>query len=61
MSGSASTPTVASNESGKLSANASSKKRAKNRKQGLQALLQQSSSSRPQVGLGLSLADFMQH
>ncbi|KAI3323851.1 hypothetical protein HD806DRAFT_76241 [Xylariaceae sp. AK1471] len=54
-------PIIASNESGKLSANASSKKRAKNRKQGLQALLQQSSSSKPQAGLGLSLADFMQH
>ncbi|KAI0869300.1 hypothetical protein GGS24DRAFT_166985 [Hypoxylon argillaceum] len=45
----------------KTSANASSKKRAKNRKQGLQALLQQSSNSKPQVGLGLSLADFMQN
>ncbi|CAJ2511321.1 Uu.00g069460.m01.CDS01 [Anthostomella pinea] len=41
------------------SANASSKKRAKNRKQGLQALLQQSSNAKPSVGLGLSLADFM--
>ncbi|KAK8076955.1 RNAse P Rpr2/Rpp21/SNM1 subunit domain-containing protein [Apiospora saccharicola] len=42
------------------SANASSKKRAKNRKQGLQALLQsQASSSAPKVGLGLSLSDFM--
>ncbi|KAI1506344.1 hypothetical protein F5X99DRAFT_236 [Biscogniauxia marginata] len=41
------------------SANASSKKRAKSRKQGLQALLQQSASSKPQVGFGLSLADFM--
>ncbi|KAI1076465.1 hypothetical protein F5B20DRAFT_326443 [Whalleya microplaca] len=42
-------------------ANASSKKRAKSRKQGLQALLQQSqaSSSKPQMGLGLSLSDFM--
>ncbi|KAI0010514.1 hypothetical protein F4779DRAFT_616482 [Xylariaceae sp. FL0662B] len=42
-------------------ANASSKKRAKSRKQGLQALLQQSqsSSSKPQTGLGLSLSDFM--
>ncbi|KAI0968065.1 hypothetical protein F4678DRAFT_232692 [Xylaria arbuscula] len=47
-------------ESTKASANASSKKRAKNRKQGLQALLQQSSSSKSQSGLGLSLADFMQ-
>lgn len=42
------------------SANASSKKRAKNRKQGLQALLQsQASTAAPKVGLGLSLADFM--
>ncbi|KAI2632162.1 hypothetical protein GGR54DRAFT_21335 [Hypoxylon sp. NC1633] len=45
----------------KVSANASSKKRAKGRKQGLQALLQQaqSSASKPQNGLGLSLSDFM--
>ncbi|KAI2632465.1 hypothetical protein GGS26DRAFT_77610 [Hypomontagnella submonticulosa] len=45
----------------KVSANASSKKRAKSRKQGLQALLQQaqSSTSKPQSGLGLSLSDFM--
>ncbi|KAI1799177.1 hypothetical protein F4811DRAFT_125572 [Daldinia bambusicola] len=45
----------------KASANASSKKRAKSRKQGLQALLQQaqSSASKPQSGLGLSLSDFM--
>ncbi|KAJ1338696.1 RNAse P Rpr2/Rpp21/SNM1 subunit domain-containing protein [Microdochium nivale] len=41
------------------SINASSKKRAKSRKQGLQALLQQSRSSAPQTGSGLSLADFM--
>lgn len=44
----------------KLSANASSKKRAKNRKAGLQALLDQkkgTSSSGP--GLGLSFSDFM--
>ncbi|KAI1780897.1 hypothetical protein F4818DRAFT_19937 [Hypoxylon cercidicola] len=47
-------------DSGKVSANASSKKRAKNRKQGLQALLQQAqSASKPQSGLGLSLSDFM--
>ncbi|KAI1275924.1 hypothetical protein F5Y07DRAFT_162095 [Xylaria sp. FL0933] len=45
----------------RVSANASSKKRAKNRKQGLQALLQQSSSSKSQSGLGLSLSDFMQN
>ncbi|KAI0018222.1 hypothetical protein F4780DRAFT_531039 [Xylariomycetidae sp. FL0641] len=43
----------------KPSANANSKKRAKNRKQGLQALLQQSTKAKPQGGLGLSLADFM--
>ncbi|OTA95153.1 hypothetical protein M434DRAFT_29189 [Hypoxylon sp. CO27-5] len=43
----------------KVSANVSSKKRAKSRKQGLQALLQQAQSSKPQNGLGLSLNDFM--
>ncbi|KAI1372225.1 hypothetical protein F4677DRAFT_268375 [Hypoxylon crocopeplum] len=44
----------------KVTANASSKKRAKSRKQGLQALLQQAqSASKPQNGLGLSLSDFM--
>ncbi len=41
----------------KATSNASSKKRAKSRKAGLQALLNQPSTSRP--GLGLSLADFM--
>ncbi len=41
----------------KATSNASSKKRAKSRKAGLQALLDQSSASRP--GPGLSLADFM--
>lgn len=43
------------------SANASSKKRAKNRKAGLQALLSQSQpgSSGAKPGLGLSLSDFM--
>ncbi|KAI0096850.1 hypothetical protein F4776DRAFT_658586 [Hypoxylon sp. NC0597] len=46
-------------EPAKVSANASSKKRAKSRKQGLQALLQQAQSSKPQNGLGLSLNDFM--
>lgn len=48
-------------EPAKLSANASSKKRAKNRKAGLQALLDQRSgqSSSPSSGLGLSLSDFM--
>lgn len=46
-------------EPSKLSANASSKKRAKNRKQGLQALLQQNQSTTTKSGLGLSLADFM--
>ncbi|KAI0403433.1 hypothetical protein F4802DRAFT_289208 [Xylaria palmicola] len=50
---------ASSGEAPKVSANASSKKRAKNRKQGLQALLQQSASSKSQAGLGLSLADFM--
>ncbi|KAL2265505.1 hypothetical protein VTJ83DRAFT_6605 [Remersonia thermophila] len=39
------------------SSSAGSKKRAKSRKAGLQALLSQSGSSRP--GLGLSLADFL--
>ncbi|KAI1184935.1 hypothetical protein F5B17DRAFT_57805 [Nemania serpens] len=58
-SGSAGAPRAAASSS--MSANASSKKRAKNRKQGLQALLQQSTSSKPQAGLGLSLADFMQN
>lgn len=46
-------------ESSKVSLNANSKKRAKNRKQGLLALLQQSQASTPKTGLGLSLADFM--
>lgn len=55
--GSSSAPRTAAS----MSANANSKKRAKNRKQGLQALLQQSASSKPQTGLGLSLADFMQN
>jgi RNase P subunit RPR2 len=43
------------------SANANSKKRAKNRKAGLQALLSQSQagSSSARSGLGLSLSDFM--
>ena len=42
------------------SANASSKKRAKNRKAGLQALLSQAGgSSGAKSGLGLSLSDFM--
>jgi hypothetical protein len=45
----------------KSSANASSKKRAKSRKAGLQALLNQSNAARNTgPGLGLSLADFMQ-
>ncbi|KAI0860216.1 hypothetical protein F4860DRAFT_223865 [Xylaria cubensis] len=53
---------ASSGEPARISANASSKKRAKNRKQGLQALLQQqSSNSKSQAGLGLSLADFMQN
>jgi hypothetical protein len=43
------------------SASASSKKRAKNRKAGLQALLNQSQAGRSSTtsGLGLSLSDFM--
>ncbi|KAH8157226.1 hypothetical protein CIB48_g11022 [Xylaria polymorpha] len=64
ISRSAMAPNVvaSSSEPAKISANASSKKRAKNRKQGLQALLQQqSSNSKSQAGLGLSLADFMQN
>ncbi|KAL2169309.1 hypothetical protein VTG60DRAFT_6243 [Thermothelomyces hinnuleus] len=45
----------------KTASNASSKKRAKSRKAGLQALLDQSSASRnSKPGLGLSLADFLQ-
>jgi hypothetical protein len=45
----------------RLSANASSKKRAKNRKAGLQALLDQTSRQGPGAssGLGLSFSDFM--
>ncbi|KAK2606939.1 hypothetical protein N8I77_005658 [Diaporthe amygdali] len=54
-------PSAAAAEPAKLSANASSKKRAKNRKAGLQALLDQRSgqSSSASSGLGLSLSDFM--
>lgn len=50
-----------STEPARLSANASSKKRAKNRKAGLQALLDQRSGqgSSASSGLGLSLSDFM--
>ncbi|KAL2149425.1 hypothetical protein VTH82DRAFT_8076 [Thermothelomyces myriococcoides] len=45
----------------KTASNASSKKRAKTRKAGLQALLEQSGASRnTKPGLGLSLADFLQ-
>ncbi|OTB01013.1 hypothetical protein M426DRAFT_26001 [Hypoxylon sp. CI-4A] len=55
-----SVPSTILPEPTKVSANASSKKRAKSRKQGLQALLQQAqSSSKTQSGLGLSLSDFM--
>ncbi|KKY36497.1 putative rnase p rpr2 rpp21 snm1 subunit domain-containing protein [Diaporthe ampelina] len=52
---------AATTEPARLSANASSKKRAKNRKAGLQALLDQRSgqSSGASSGLGLSLSDFM--
>ncbi|CAN8104438.1 unnamed protein product [Discula destructiva] len=42
------------------SASASSKKRAKNRKAGLQALLDQKQGSASSSGFGLSLSDFMQ-
>lgn len=54
-------PAAAPTEPARLSANASSKKRAKNRKAGLQALLDQRSGqgSSPSSGLGLSLSDFM--
>jgi hypothetical protein len=56
---SASTSTEATSH--KASSNASSKKRAKSRKAGLQALLDQSNASRnSRPGLGLSLADFME-
>jgi len=44
----------------KSTANGNSKKRAKSRKAGLQALLEQSSASRSGLGLGLSLSSFMQ-
>ncbi|KAK0651451.1 hypothetical protein B0T16DRAFT_79715 [Cercophora newfieldiana] len=64
LSGAASTQTRISQEepSQKGNANASSKKRAKSRKAGLQALLEQSNASKGSnmgLGLGLSLADFM--
>lgn len=51
--------TASAPEPPKVSTNASSKKRAKSRKQGLQALLEQTSSAKAGTGLGLSLADFM--
>jgi hypothetical protein len=44
----------------KSTASGNSKKRAKSRKAGLQALLEQSSASRGGLGLGLSLSSFMQ-
>ncbi|KAL2260771.1 hypothetical protein VTK26DRAFT_5125 [Humicola hyalothermophila] len=60
--GSSLTQTIAAGEptsqQPKASANASSKRRAKSRKAGLQALLSQSGTPKP--GLGLSLADFME-
>lgn len=59
----ASTPSTTASEVApqKTTSNASSKKRAKSRKAGLQALLTQSSASRgSQTGFGLSLSDFMQ-
>lgn len=43
----------------KSTASGNSKKRAKSRKAGLQALLEQSSASRSGLGLGLSLSSFM--
>jgi hypothetical protein len=52
--------TVQETTSQKTSSNASSKKRAKSRKAGLQALLDQSNARNSKPGLGLSLADFMQ-
>lgn len=54
-------PAAPQTEPTRLSANASSKKRAKNRKAGLQALLDRRSgqNSGPSSGLGLSLSDFM--
>ncbi|KAH6648803.1 hypothetical protein BKA67DRAFT_538815 [Truncatella angustata] len=52
-------PLISAPEPAKASVNANSKKRAKNRKQGLQALLQQSQASTTKSGLGLSLTDFM--
>ncbi|KAH6621128.1 hypothetical protein B0J18DRAFT_217864 [Chaetomium sp. MPI-SDFR-AT-0129] len=60
---SASTPSTPASEAApqKTTSNANSKKRAKSRKAGLQALLSQSSASRgSQTGFGLSLSDFMQ-
>lgn len=50
-------------ESQKQAANASSKRRAKNRKAGLQALIEQSQANRnlAKPALGLSLADFMKN
>lgn len=59
--GSSTTAQVQEPASQKTSSNASSKKRAKSRKAGLQALLDQSNASRNSRpgGLGLSLADFM--
>ncbi|KAK1836160.1 hypothetical protein QBC39DRAFT_338940 [Podospora conica] len=44
----------------KPTASGNSKKRAKSRKAGLQALLEQSSASKSGLGLGLSLSSFMQ-
>lgn len=54
--GQGSTPPL---EPAKVSANASSKKRAKNRKAGLQALLEQKKGAASSAGSGLSLSDFM--
>lgn len=52
--------TAASKEAPRPTANASSKKRAKNRKAGLQALLDQRQAvNKPSSSLGFSLSDFM--
>lgn len=54
--GQGSTPSL---EPAKVSANASSKKRAKSRKAGLQALLEQTKGAASSAGSGFSLSDFM--
>ncbi|KAJ2902140.1 hypothetical protein MKZ38_000993 [Zalerion maritima] len=54
-----SSSTAPKQNSGKLSAGASSRKRAKNRKAGLQTLIQQNKPSSSSSGFGLGLSDFM--